>query len=74
MVKQAFALSEQFEIPVILRTTTRLSHGGQDVELSGERKIADSAHFQKDPRWVIFPAYLQSNIMRFWINYRPFGS
>ncbi|MDD3043203.1 MAG: indolepyruvate ferredoxin oxidoreductase subunit alpha [Methanosarcinaceae archaeon] len=52
----AFELSHEFEIPVILRTTTRVSHGSGDVEV-GEIKPAskDIEGFVKDRRWTIFP-------------------
>lgn len=38
--REAFEISERFKTPVILRTTTRVSHVGQDVELTGERNTS----------------------------------
>ncbi len=56
MVIDAFEISERFEIPVILRSTTRVSHAGQDVEIERVRPAPRSGHFEKDARWVIFPS------------------
>jgi indolepyruvate ferredoxin oxidoreductase, alpha subunit len=58
MVKTAFELSEAFEIPVMLRPTTRVCHARQDIEpgdvLPGKR----IAGFQKDPaRWAATPKF-----------------
>jgi len=59
MVPFAFDLSERLEVPVILRTTTRVSHARAIVEL-GELASYDEplkGHFEKDPRrWVPVPA------------------
>ncbi|MGE5396213.1 MAG: indolepyruvate ferredoxin oxidoreductase subunit alpha [Chitinophagales bacterium] len=56
MVKQAFEISEQYGVPVILRTTTRVAHVGQDVEVSENRIETEEGWFRKDPQWVIFPS------------------
>ncbi len=59
MTAYAFELSEKLEVPVILRTTTRVSHA-RAVVTAGE--IADYhqrvvGRFEKDPRrWVPVPA------------------
>ncbi len=58
MVKTAFELSEVFEIPVMLRPTTRVCHARQDIEpgdvLPGKR----DAGFQKNPaRWAATPKF-----------------
>jgi len=60
LTKLAFELSHEYEIPVILRTTTRVSHGSGDVELGTKAgKIEpvawDFEGFTKDRRWTIFP-------------------
>ncbi len=54
----AFEISEQLELPVIVRTTTRTSHVRGPVEL-GELpgNVTSKGSFQKDPRrWVPVPA------------------
>ncbi|WP_445475656.1 indolepyruvate ferredoxin oxidoreductase subunit alpha [Methanococcoides methylutens] len=56
MAKLAFKLSHEMEIPVILRTTTRVSHGCADVVIEDiEPASRDIEGFVKDPKWVIFP-------------------
>ena len=56
MVKQAYDLSEQFNVPVIVRVTTRVSHVKSVVTL-GDRVERKAKGFEKDPaRWVLVPA------------------
>ncbi len=59
MIIKAFALSEQLELPVMLRTTTRISHARGVVELGAlpEDRSFKKGKFIKDPkRWVPVPA------------------
>jgi len=52
----AFALSEKFQVPVILRLTTRICHVKALVTV-GERVAHAAAGFEKDAaRWVMVPA------------------
>lgn len=57
MLPYAFEFSEKFEIPVIFRPTTRISHGKSDIELGGEIPVEKPApHFEKLlDRWVMLP-------------------
>lgn len=58
LTKLAFELSHEFEVPVILRTTTRVSHSCGDVEVAAPGPAAVEAScegFTKDRRWTIFP-------------------
>jgi indolepyruvate ferredoxin oxidoreductase alpha subunit len=58
LTKLAFELSHEFEIPVILRTTTRVSHSCGDVEVEAAEPAPVEAieeGFVKDRRWTIFP-------------------
>jgi indolepyruvate ferredoxin oxidoreductase alpha subunit len=56
MVSFAFDFSEKFEIPVILRSTTRISHGKSSVELGELKKNSNTADFIKDTsHWVMMP-------------------
>jgi len=58
MVKEAFELSEEFQIPVLLRPTIRISHGKQSVNLLTPEVLDRPAHFEKDPeRWAATPRY-----------------
>ena len=55
MTLDAFALSEQFRVPVILRMTTRINHVKSLVTV-GERVPHTGAGFRKDPaRYVMVP-------------------
>lgn len=55
MTKAAFALSEQFNIPVILRPTTRTCHVCQDVTLGDVPTPKPIEGFIKDSKWAIMP-------------------
>jgi indolepyruvate ferredoxin oxidoreductase alpha subunit len=56
MTKLAFKLSHEMETPVILRTTTRVSHGCSDVLIEDISPVSrDMEGFVKDTRWTIFP-------------------
>ena len=58
MVKEAFELSETFEIPVLLRPTIRVSHAKQSVRLSPLKVLDRPANFEKNPeRWAATPKY-----------------
>ena len=53
----AFEISEELELPVILRTTTRLSHNRGPVILGEMRPIKSKTTFNKDPfHYVCLPA------------------
>ncbi|MCL6639207.1 MAG: indolepyruvate ferredoxin oxidoreductase subunit alpha [Firmicutes bacterium] len=56
MTKYAFDLSEELQLPVILRPTTRTCHACQDVEVSEEYSPRPAPGFAKSPDWVIFPS------------------
>jgi len=54
----AFEISEEFQIPVMLRPTTRVCHACQDVELLPVARLERSADFRKDPRrWAATPGF-----------------
>lgn len=54
-MKYAFDLSEQYDTPVILRTTTRLSHSQGLVEL-GTRKVPEDIPYERDAgKYVMMP-------------------
>ncbi len=56
-MKQAFEISEKYSTPVILRSTTRISHARSLVELA-ERHVHEKAPFEKNPpRFVPIPAW-----------------
>jgi indolepyruvate ferredoxin oxidoreductase alpha subunit len=58
MIRDAFELSEEFQIPVLLRPTIRVSHAKQSVQLLSPQVLERPAHFEKDPeRWAATPRY-----------------
>ena len=59
MVAEAFALSEKYEIPVMLRPTTRVCHARQNVFCRPPVPREQKACFEKNPgRWVATPQFL----------------
>ncbi len=58
MVRDAFALSEEFALPVLFRPTTRICHSKSDVMLGAIVASEREALFEKDPRqYVVIPAH-----------------
>ena len=56
MVGAAFALSEAYRTPVLLRSTTRVCHGCATVHVQDAHAVRPASGFVKDTqRWVIFP-------------------
>ncbi len=54
--KFAFSLSEKYDTPVILRTTTKLSHSQGVVELSDRVEIEDKVYERSVAKHVMMPA------------------
>ena len=60
MVRQAFELSEQYELPVMLRPTTRICHARQNIGLEPPQPLERPAHFEKNARrWCATPQFLR---------------
>lgn len=58
MVGTAYALSEAFRTPVMLRPTTRVCHSRQDVAVQATAAEASEAQFERDPaRWAATPNF-----------------
>ena len=56
MADYGFKLSEKYEIPVMVRFVTRLSHSRATVEADTEAKAENEIHFPNDgKRWVLMP-------------------
>lgn len=56
MADYGFKLSEKFEIPVMVRFVTRLSHSRATVEADTEAKAENEIHFPNEGRrWVLMP-------------------
>jgi indolepyruvate ferredoxin oxidoreductase, alpha subunit len=57
-VRQAMSLSEKYEIPVMLRPTTRVCHARQDMELRPFSEKDQVPLFEKNPgRWAATPKF-----------------
>lgn len=64
MMAEAFALSHEMGMPVILRPTTRICHGCADVELKEDLTVCPEISLEKGGRWVIFPKSSYQNHIR----------
>ncbi len=56
MIAAAYQVSEKHRCPVIVRPTTRVCHSSTYVETAESTQAAPASGFEKDSRWVIFPA------------------
>ncbi|MCL1796887.1 MAG: thiamine pyrophosphate-dependent enzyme [Eggerthellaceae bacterium] len=55
--KEAYDLSERFDVPVMIRSTVRISHAKTLVEV-GKRTEVSLKEYTKDPaKWVMMPAF-----------------
>ncbi len=55
-IKFAYELSEKYDTPVILRTTTKLSHSQSIVELCDRVEPEDRVYERSVPKYVMMPA------------------
>ena len=55
-MKYAYELSEQYDTPVILRTTTKLAHSQSAVELCDRVEVTDKVYERSVPKFVMMPA------------------
>ncbi|MEG0891873.1 MAG: thiamine pyrophosphate-dependent enzyme [Bacteroidales bacterium] len=57
MMEYGFNLSEQNDVPVLLRVTTRMAHSRAIVEIESEAKPIGEIKFPKNPSsWILLPA------------------
>ena len=54
--KRAFELSEQFDVPVLLRLSTRVAHSQSIVTLSGREGVALAEYTKNAQKYVMAPA------------------
>ena len=57
MLKAAFEISEQFDTPVLLRTTTRISHSRSLVKLGEKIDLGQRKYVKDSKKYVMIPAY-----------------
>jgi indolepyruvate ferredoxin oxidoreductase alpha subunit len=60
MIGDAFELSEELHTPVLFRPTTRMCHATAPIDVAEPAFVGGGVlnapfHFEKDPKWVIFP-------------------
>ena len=55
-VKYGYELSEKYDAPVILRTTTKLAHSQSVVELCDRVEVADKEYERNVAKYVMMPA------------------
>ncbi len=76
LTKVSYEISEKYRLPVILRTTTRLSHTRQPIvyEADVPREVRTRGSFKKDvERYVLVPAHsrkLKEALMKKWEEIR----
>ena len=64
MIQDAFDLSEKYGTPVFLRSTTRISHGYESIDIKDKDeyyKNSPSGFVKDSGRWVIFPRLAFAN-------------
>jgi len=57
MVKDAFDISERFDTPVLVRTTTRISHSRSLVNINPVTEVTPVKYVKNAQKFVMIPAY-----------------
>jgi indolepyruvate ferredoxin oxidoreductase alpha subunit len=58
MIKEAFHVSEEFSVPVVVRPAIRVCHARQNIRWDELKSGATKADFKKDPkRWAATPRF-----------------
>ncbi|MEM3948106.1 MAG: indolepyruvate ferredoxin oxidoreductase subunit alpha [Zestosphaera sp.] len=70
MTKYALTFSRSFKHPVIIRTTTRVSHTRGVVELGPIPELRSKGRFVKEDRYVVMPANARGNKVRLLSKWR----
>ena len=60
-IKRAFDISEKFEMPMLLRSTTRVSHARADIEFNKFESNFREGDFEKTMRFKCLPALARAN-------------
>lgn len=55
--KTAFELSEKFDVPVIIRTSTRVAHSQSSVELCDREELPLKEYTKNPQKYVMMPAF-----------------
>ena len=57
LIKDSFDISEEFDTPVLLRTTTRVSHSKSLVKLGKKAELIEKGYKKDSRKYVMIPAY-----------------
>lgn len=81
--KRAYALSEEFDVPFMIRSTVRISHTKTPVAV-GQRIEAPMKPYETDPaKWVMMPAFAKprrkvvvkrTEMLKDWVETCPFNT
>lgn len=55
--RDSFALSEQFDTPVLIRMCTRIAHSQSIVEIGERNEVPDKPYVKNPAKYVMMPAY-----------------
>lgn len=63
-IKEAYQISEEFDIPVLFRMTTRICHSKSIVELNDRQEVADQAYERDAVKYAATPARAKAHHKR----------
>jgi indolepyruvate ferredoxin oxidoreductase alpha subunit len=75
LVKEAFDISERFDTPVIVRTTTRISHSRSLVKIGKRAPLAERKYSKNAQKYVMIPAYARIRhdvLLKRWMDLENF--
>lgn len=73
MASYGFELSEKFNIPVLLRFVTRLSHSRAVVETDETARKENELHYPQNPKqWVLMPGISRQRYKKLLDDYKEF--
>jgi len=58
--KASFALSEQFDTPVLMRICTRIAHSQSIVEIGDRVEVPDKEYVKSPEKYIMMPAYAKA--------------
>jgi len=64
MVREAFDVSERFNVPVLLRLVTRLAHARAGVVIEKKKPQNKFSKTNEKAGWLLLPAYARSNFTK----------
>lgn len=65
LTRAAYELSERFDVPVMIRSSVRISHTKSPVQTSEPTRAPERAPYESDPsKWVMMPAFAKGRRRR----------